>query len=479
MRIRGWVVVLLSSCTEAPPVVVAATAPVVTPKPAEVVVELPAPAPDLIAGFPDERPLPSDVDTNERLLQLMMTDPARAEAALQLQSSPEPWQTSVIAQFATRRGEKSFELEPEPPLPVDEPDAGLSGTPGPAWVREDAALLLSPGGKKTVLPLNTLVEVKAFTGEWAEVSVAFAQVAIYAETEREPLRVVSSPVTGRVRLSQLAAAPLKPESLMLQAMQQPASLAGKLKAVGSWQQAWRIERSERTRRGLLRAAWAVQRASAMVQAALAKNLAPVSGLRFAWACTTDDPPSASWLDLTKARPKSLAKSVCVSGLDARARCETDSPAELKRAAATRTWLERVELAPRPWLRFTVDARDPREVFLVTTPLAVADACHEFEELTVEANSGQVHRLALPLGSQRLVVWVPVPLHAGVEYSVISAASESQAVSWLRSREKYRWTLGAGGELQPSLALNASEFSIPAGVVAETFALAPERDCSCE
>ncbi len=471
--------VLLSSCTEAPSLVVAATAPVVTPKPAEVALKLPAPAPDLIAGFPDERPEPPDVDTNERLLQLMLTDPARAEAALQLLSSPELWQTSVIAQFATRRGVKSFEVEPEPPLPVDEPDAGFPSAPGAAWVREDAAPLVSPGGKQTTLPLNTQVEVKAFTGEWAEVSVAFAQVAIYGETEREPLRVVSSPVTGHVRLTQLAAAPMKAESLMLQAMKQPLSLAGKLKAVALWQQAWRIERSERTRKGLLRAAWAVQRASSMVQAAHAKNLAPASGLRFAWACTTGNPPSASWLDLTKARPKTLAKSVCVSGLDARARCETDSPAELKRVAATRTWLENVKLAPRPWLRFTVDARDPREVFLVTTPLAVADACHEFEELTVEANSGQVHRLAMPLGSQRLVVWVPVPLHAGVEYSVISATSESQAVSWLRSREKYRWTLGARGELEPSLGLNASRFSIPAGVVAESFALAPERDCSCE
>ncbi len=449
------------------------------PKPAEPELELPAPAPDLIAGFPDERPLPSDVETDERLLELMMTDPARAEAALQLLGSPEPWQTSVIAQFATRRGEKSFELEPEPPLPLDEPDAGLSSTPGPAWVREDAATLVSSGGKKTALPLDTQVEVKTVTGEWAEVSVAFAQVAIYAETEREPLRVVSSPVTGRVRRTHLAPTPLKPERLMLQAMQQPASLEGKLKAVVFWQQAWRIERSERTRKGLLRAAWAVQRASSMVQAALAKNLAPVSGLRFAWACTTEDPPSASWFDLTKARPKSLAKSVCVSGLDARARCQTDSPAELKRAAATRTWLEHIKLAPRPWLRFTVDARDPGEVFLVTTPLAVADACSEFEEFTIEANSGQVHRLALPLGGQSLVVWVPVPLHAGVEYSVISAASESQAVSWLRSREKYRWTLGARGELEPSLGLNARQFSIPTGVVAETFALAPERDCSCE
>ncbi|MDP2274779.1 MAG: hypothetical protein Q8K32_28815 [Archangium sp.] len=477
MGIRGWVVVLLSSCTEAPPVVVAATAPVVAPKPAELVLELPAPAPDLIAGFPDERPLPSDVDTDERLLQLMMTDPARAEAALHLLSSPAPWQTAVIAQFATRRGEKSFELEPEPPLPFDEPDAGLSTTPGPAWVREDAAPLVSPGGKKTTLPLNTQVEVKGFTGEWAEVSVAFAQTAIYSETEREPLRVVSSPVLGRVRRTHLAPTTLKPESLMLQAMKQPAALEGKLKAVGLWQQAWRIERTERTRRGLLRAAWAVQRASSMVQAALAKNLAPASGLRFAWACTTEDPPSASWLDLTKARPKTLAKSVCVSGLDARARCQTDSPAELKRAAATQAWLERIKLAPRPWLRFTVDARAPREVFLVTTPLAVADACSEFEEFTVEANSGQVHRLALPLGSQSLVVWVP--LHAGVEYSVISAASESQAVSWLRSREKYRWTLGDRGELEPSLGLNASQFSIPPGVIAATFALAPERDCSCE
>lgn len=470
--------VLLSSCTEAPPVVLVAPKPVVKRKPLQVELELPAPAPDLIAAFPDERPVPTDAETDERMLQLLMTDPAKAEATLQLLSSPQLWQTSVIAQFATRRGEKTFELEPEPPLPIDEAEAGVVSAAGPAWISEDATPLIA-AGKKTVLPLNTRVEVKALEGEWADVSVAIAQVAIYGESEREPVRVVSSPLMGRVRLSQLTSTQRNAETLMMQAMKQPPTLAGKLNAVALWQQAWRIERSERTRKGLLRASWAVQRASTMVQAALAKNLAPVSGLRFAWACTTDDPSSASWLDLTKARPKMLAKSVCVSGLDARARCESDSPAELKRAAATKTWIEGVKLAPRSWLRFIVDGRDPREVFLVTTPLAVADACHEFEELTVEANSGQVHRLAVPLGSQSLVVWVPVTLHSGVDYSVVSATSETQAVSWLRSREKYRWTLGGRGELEPSLGLNSSGFTIPPGVTAESFALAPERDCSCE
>lgn len=485
MWIRAWVVVLLMGCRDRPPpppppppTPVAAPEP---PKPAPPKeVALPPEPPESVAAFPDEVEVVEDA-SDERLLRLLLADPVKAEVALHQLNAPDAWQVAVIAQFALKRGEKSFELDAEPQLPLPAMDAGVVTAAGEAWIAEGGAPLVAPGKKAPLayLPLNTKVEVKALDGEWAELSVPVAQQAIYAETGMAPVKVSATPMLGRVKVSQLSALTLDAQESMRQALLQGDDEAGRLSSVAWWQHAWRIERSERTRAGLLRAAWAAKRASTVVHAALARNLASASGLRFAWACTGDDPSSASWLDLTKARPKSLPPSVCVSGLDARARCEDDTRSALTKAAATKAWLEGVSLTPKPWLRFTVDARDPRQVFVVTTPLEVADPCSEFEEVTFEAGSGLVRRLALPLGTRSMVIWVPVAKHAGAEFSIPSATSEGQAISWLRSRAAYRWTVGPKGDLEPSLGVNARTFQVSADVSATSFAVAPERDCSCQ
>lgn len=88
----------------------------------------------------------------------------------------------------------------------------------------------------------------------------------------------------------------------------------------------------------------------------------------------------------------------------------------------------------------------------------------------------MRRLSLPLGTKAMTIWVPVSKHSGAEFAVPSTASERQAISWLRARGHYRWTLG---DLQPSLGVNARTFTVPEDVAATELAVAPERDCSCE
>lgn len=482
MKIRGWACLLLSlSCCADPPPPVAPKpvpeAPRPPPPPPEV--KLPPAPPDSVAAFPDEVTRIDDVSTDERLLKLMLADPVRAERALHEVANPDGWQVSILAQFALTRGEKSFDVDEEPLLPLTVSGGGVVSKTGLAWLTEDATPLLGPGKKAlATLPLNTKVEVTALDGEWATVKVPIAQVAVYGETEHLPVRVISTPVTGRVKVERLSPVPEDAETLMREALSQTEGEHGRMAAVALWQRAWRVERSERTRNGLLRAAWAVRRASTVVRAALARNLAPVEGLRFAWACNTEDPSASQWVDVSEARPTRLPRAFCLSGLDARARCSGDREEAKARAEATRKWLEKVKLSPRPWLRFTVDARDPRQAFVVTTPLEVADACSDFEEVTFEAGSGQVRRLTLPLGTKGLVVWLPVARHAGAEFSVPSATSEGQAISWLRSRGHYRWTVSKEGDLQPSLTTNADSFVVSGDVSVTSLAIRPERDCSC-
>ena len=478
MRLWGWLGVLAVGCTckePAPP-----------PPPAKVAERpkdpplLPPEEPDLIAGFPDEVALPEEADTEEALLKLLLADPLRAETTMNRLSSPTSWQISVMAQFAIARGENVAALDAEPALPALAPDGGVKG-PGPAWISQDATPLRGPAKKNATLatlPIDTKVEVTGIEGDDAVVSVPLAQTAIFGEEGRQPVRVHSTALIGRVPLSRLAAASPDPEALMTEALRLSDDAHAQLRAVALWEEAWRIERSERTRRGLLRAAWATRRASTVVRAALARNLAPVSDLRFSWACTTDDPSTAKALDVSKARPTKLPASACLSAPDGRGTCSNDPEAEQKQAAATKAWLEGARLAPKPWLRFTVDAREPRQVFLVTTPLERADSCDEFEELSFEAESGIVRRLRLPLGTRQLVVWVPVTRHLGADFSIPSATTERQAVSWLRSRGRYRWTLDQGS-LEPSLGMNATTFKLAAEVSATMFALRPERDCSCD
>jgi hypothetical protein len=490
MRLRGLGLCLyLVSCTDPPPPppVIAPRVEAVKPappppEPIKPEAVLPLPPPERVARFPDEQELEEEVESDAQLLGMLKRDPARAEAALHKLETPDAWQVSIVAQFALARGEKSSGLEAEKELPAPPAESELVEGPGEAWISVDAAPIASAekkGAALSALAVNTKVEVTAIDGEWADVSVPVAQTVIYADTGAAPSRIVSTPLVGRVSKKHLARRPYEVEALMRSALAEDPTDEGKLRAVATWLLAWRVERSERTREGLLDAAFVARRASTLVRAALAKNLAPASGVRFAWSCVGEDPASATWLEVTKTRPKALPESVCVSGVDARERCPDDTKAALKKAAATKEWLESVKLAPKPWLRFTVDAREPRQVLVVTTPLAVADPCSEFEEVTFQAASGQLRRLSLPLGTRATTIWVPVSSHSGAEFSIPSAASERLAISWLRARGHYRWTVGGKGELQPSLGVNARAFEVPEDVVASGYAIAPERDCSCD
>lgn len=484
---RCLALLLLGSCAEKPaPVVV--SAPVVKPAPPPpplppppVEAPLPPPPPEAVGAFPAEAQAAGADEplTAEALLQLLLSDPLKAEARLNRLETPDAWQVSIVAQFALQRGARAPAIDPELPASPGVADAGLPAGVGAAWVSEDGAALAGKKGPLATLPLNTSLEVRSVDGEWAEVAVPVAQLAIYGEADRVPVRVVTNPVVGRVKVSQLSATPQDAEALMREALGQGDDGAGKLAAIALWNRAWRVERSERTREGLVRAAWAGRRAPTLVRAALARNLAPATGLRFAWTCSGEDPSAATWLDVSKKRPGALPPAVCLSGVDARTRCPDDTPAALARAAAIKTWLDERSLTPKPWLRFTVDASDPRQVFVVTTPLSVADPCSDFEEVHFEAARGTVRRLTLPLGTKAMVVWVPATRHEGAEFSIPSTTSEGQAITWLRSRSRYRWTVGNKGELQPSLGTDARSFDVPDDLNAASYALPPEPDCACE
>jgi hypothetical protein len=151
----------------------------------------------------------------------------------------------------------------------------------------------------------------------------------------------------------------------------------------------------------------------------------------------------------------------------------------KKSETLNAWLEKEKLSPKSWLHFTVDARERKQVFFVTTPLQVVDACDDFEQVSVEAGSGLVRRLALPLGIKRLDVWVPAALHTAVDFSIPAATAEAEAIEWLRSRERYKWTVGVHGDLQPSLGTDSTGFDVPADVTASSYALPPERSCECQ
>jgi hypothetical protein len=78
----------------------------------------------------------------------------------------------------------------------------------------------------------------------------------------------------------------------------------------------------------------------------------------------------------------------------------------------------------------------------------------------------------------VTVLVPVERAVGVEYSVVSAASEAKAVAWLRSRSHVRWTMGRRGELEVSLQTADHGFRLESDVSAVSWAEAPARSCSC-
>jgi hypothetical protein len=440
-----WVVVVVvavSSCSEEkPPPVVEQPKPSLPPN--KVIPVLPpapkpeAEPPESIAEFPDE-PTVVDVSSDGRLMELLLADPGEAEKQLAQLESPNAWRVALLAQFAVTRGKKTRDVDAEEALPlVEQADAGVV-TVGPAWVADEQVPLMSAGKKPKQLErlaVNTPLEIKSLDGATATVSVPIAQVAVYGATGHQPERLVSKSLEGTVLISALTATALDVNELMARAREQKDDDAGKLKSVALWQRAWRIERSARTRDGLLRAGWAAERASTVVLAALARDFAPVSDLRFAYGCNADAPPSSKWVDVAKGAPKVMPKQACVSGVDARTICPGERPAKKKGAEAMKTWLEKEGVAPKSWLRFTVDARDRRQVFLVATPVQAVEGCDEFEQVTVEARSGVVRRLSLPLGVKTLEVWVPVEHHLGIDYSIPSATAEGEAVTWLRSREK--------------------------------------------
>ena len=474
----GASVVVLGGCGDGPApqrAKVALPLPELTPAPPR---ERPVPpeGPESIAAFPDT---PADRDaTNEgRLLQALLFDPVAAEKALDSLENPDAWRAALMASFAARRGEKSFEVDPEPALPPAEPGDGPALQAGAqAWLAVDQAPLWSGGKQRKVLatlPLHTPVEVVSLTADEARVAVAIAQSAVWAESGSHPARVVTRRIEGRVARAALGPE-VNLEALLKRAVNQADDAAGRLAAVVLWEQGWRMERSARTREGWLRAAWAARRASSVVRAAFAHDLAPARGLRFAWACTGAAPPTAKWLEVGRTPPKVTPPNACLWGPGTRAHCPGEGASALKLGA----WLTKQHLAPQPWLRFTVDARSRRQVFLVTTPLEAVDACDDFLEVSFEAGSGVVRRLALPLGTGELEVWVPVTRHQGVDYSVAAAASEGQAVSWLRTKENHRWTLDALGQLEPSLGTEARAFEVPADFNATSLALPPGPNCEC-
>lgn len=479
MVLGGW------ACTkerEAPPVV-APPVPVleVAPEPPAAVDDAPVipVVPDTVAGFPD---LPDEPNLNgDGLLTLLVADPHLAERALGELPSPSGFHVALIAQFATIRGEKSFDVDPEPLLPTvgELSDAGVLTADAGAWIRSDVQPLLpAKGAPLAQLPLNTRVEVISIDGERARVRVALATSVVFDAQGTAPERVASKQVEGWVPVASLADAPLEVEALVRTAKAQSDDDDGKLKAIALWQRAWRIERSGWTREGLLRAGWAAQRASTVVRAALARDFMPVRGLKYAWSCVTP-PPDVRWQTWPKVLPKTVMTKACLARPEGLEGCENDPPKVLAKRKMLTEWLTAHEVTSKPWLRFTVDAREPRQVFLVATPLEVVDPCTEFQEVRLLSGSGQVRRLAVPLGGKDLEIWAPIEATHGMEWSILSTSAEGHAVAWLRAREHYRWTYGPGHELQVSLGIGAHAYEVPPDVEVSSYVQPAARSCTCE
>lgn len=459
-----------------PPVVVDAGVPEEVdagPPPPKVEVE-PEPI-DIVAAFPE--PPEPDPATDEGLLQLLLTDPAHAEAALVDGQSPDAFRIAILAGFATSRGEKGFDVRREPLLPVLE-DGGVTSqldAGATAYVVEDDAALTSGGKTVRTLPLGTAVQVVKSNAKTVTVELESAKVVVFGLTGRTPEKRVTEKVRGEVKGSALRVAPLDVDAMVAQARALPRDDDdAKLRAIAWWQRAWRMERSPRTREGLMRAGFAARRASTVVLAALARDFAPVKGLTIDWVCGSDAPPSTQRLD---APPAKLGPKQCVRAWDARMSCPNDSASEQKKREARKTFLDSAP-SPTAWLHFTVDARTPRQLFVVSSPLEFHDACADFKEVSLEAGNGRVRRLAFPLGPATQDVWVPIERTLGVEHAIISAASEQHAIEWMRARERYRWTIGAAQELQVSLTMNNTNFKLPGDVNAATRVVSPERSCDC-
>ncbi|MFT3713520.1 MAG: hypothetical protein QM817_38175 [Archangium sp.] len=478
-RVVGLVVVVLCGCSPKkdpppappppPPAVVDAGVAA-----APVKVEPPPPlpeAPDVVAAFPDSAP--ASVSTDQGLLALLIENPAATEQALAQLDAPDSFRVSLIAGFARARGEKSFDVDAEPLLPSD---AGVSDTVdagAPAWIATDDAPFTSGGKVIRKLPLETKVQVVSLGATNAVVELRVAKTVIYGPGGHAAEKIIDAAERGSVPLNALRGEPLDVAKLIDEARTQRDDEAGQLAAIAMWQRAWRIERSARTREGLLRAGFAAKRASTVVLAALARDFAPAKGVTLEWACGTDAPPSQKRLTGV---PAKLDAKACLAPFDARSACEKDSDAKKKKAEANAAFV--ATLPPHAWLHFTVDARSPRQVLVVSTPLLHVDSCDDFEQVFLETGSGKVRRLSLPLGNAGLEVWVPVERALGLEHAVISAASEQAAITWLRSRAPYKWVVDHH-DLQVSLTVDSQGFKLAGDVTTAAWAVGPDRACGCD
>lgn len=499
MLVRMWrlaaallAVAALAACDERP------RPPTVVPKP-------PPPPPPVDAGAPEpeaarpepkppqnvqdfpEHPPAEDAVEGEDLVRLLLDDALRAERSLEALPTPDGWQVALMAQLGLRRGQAKEDALPERALPALAPDAGTAVAGQSAWVASallPLKALPAPKKKKAKpavlmqLPINTEVRVDDVDGGIAQVTVEVAQEVDYGEADAKPTRVVTKPVQGVVDAAWLVPAPIDAAALVREARAQPDTEAGHDAAVVLWHRALMLERSEAAREGLLRAAWTARRASWVATAALARNFAPARNATLAWTCR-GELPQAKWLSVAKRPPKALPDDVCLVGVDTRTPCDFEPATRRKAMAAQAAWREPLGLEAHPVLKLVVDARQPRAILLAGSKLEFHDSCAEFEEVDLASYAATLRRLTLPLGTKDTVVRVPVPEYHGIEYAVLSAPSETRAVEWMRSRARYRWTVGARGELQVSLQPQDVQFALQPDATAATVATAPQKRCSCD
>jgi hypothetical protein len=430
-----------------------------------------------VAQFPPHPP-PENAE-GEGLIALLLDDPARAEAVLLRLDAPDAWQVALLAQLAVKRGGANTDVMPEEALPEVRPDGGTP-TPGlRAYVAAPGLLLRPLRGKQSaaelLLPFNTPVTVEAVKGAVATVTVKVAREVDFGPEGDEPTHVVAAPVKGTVDAAWLTTEPHSAEALVREARAQPDTEEGRAKAVVLWHRALLLERSEAAREGLLRAAWAARRPSWVITAALTRNFAPASTARLAWGCR-GDVAAAKWVAPGRRAPKG---PVCAVEVDARESCPFESSAVKQRRKDDAAWRAQAGLVERPLLRLTVDARTPTALLLAASRLSWHDSCADFEELDLESHLASLRRLKLPLGEKTTVVRVPVPAYHGVEYALVSAASERRAAAWLRNRARYRWTMGAGGQLQISLQLDDHDYRNSSDATAVTVAAPPQKRCDCD
>jgi len=478
----------LSACEERPPPpVVAPKPPAPPPPPVDADTEAPPPplddAPGNVLQLP-EHVAAEEATEGDGLIALMLDDPARAERALHRLPTPDGWQVALMANFTLKRGERAPEAPKESQLPALAPDAGVPAAGADAWVAAPTLPLEGPAAKKgrrpttlLQLPINTRVTVDAVDGARATVTVEVASEVEYGETGSAPTRVVAKPVQGTVDAAWLARAPVTAEALVRDARAQPDTPEGRDAAVVLWHRALLVARSELAREGLLRAAWQARRPSWVVAAALTRNFAPARSAAIAFGCR-GDVARAKWLPEKDTPPKKVPDDVCLTDVDARPACDFESKkrkASLEKRAA---WRQALGVTERPLLRLVVDAREPRAVLLAGSHLAFHDSCAEFEEVDLESHAASLRRLVLPLGTKDTVLRVPVPQYHGWEYAVLSAPSETRAGEWMRSRSRYRWTIGRRGELQVSLQPQDQSFELEPDASGVTVATPPARHCEC-